>query len=435
MFVYDATLRVPLLIRLPGGGGGGRRVSGPVETADIAPTIASLTGAALRGPVDGRSLVPDLRQDPGDDRTVYAETYYAAVLLGWSPLRAVRTVRWKFVEAPRVELYDLDADPGERRNVAIERSTQARALAAQLPDAVPRDGAPAQAATPVGADAERLRTLGYVAGRTQTDRRPAPDPKDRVEIWAKIEDAIERMSRDASGAERLLRDALARDAGNGMAFKYLGDALARQGRLEDAVSAYRQAIEHGFEHADTFLNLGTYERRLGREREAARALEAGLALDPGAVDGWNQLGILRARAGDRDGARTAFDRVVALAPDRAEAYYNLAVIARDTHRDDEASTLIRKALDRNPRYVEALVVQGHLALAAGHAADALAAYRAALAERPEDPEALYSAGRAAVALHARTEAAGFFTRFLAVAPASLAPQRAAAERELARLRR
>src|SRR5712691_10829282 len=140
-FLYDATILVPLLIKLPparlkpdptyGGStdgktvartDGGRVVDVPVETADLAPTIAALAGTTLTRS-DGQSLLPLIAGATGDpDRPAYAESFYQNVLLGWSPLRAVRTRQWKYIEAPRPELYDLEHDPHELQSGLNERA-------------------------------------------------------------------------------------------------------------------------------------------------------------------------------------------------------------------------------------------------------------------------------------------------------------------------
>ena len=109
-----------------------RVIDVPVELADLAPTIAHMAGAALPG-VDGHDLLPLLEGAAGDsDRAAYAESYYHNVLLGWSPLRAVRTRRWKYIEAPQPELYDLQNDPAERLNVAAAHVALANGLSAAL---------------------------------------------------------------------------------------------------------------------------------------------------------------------------------------------------------------------------------------------------------------------------------------------------------------
>src|SRR5262245_2087025 len=131
-FLYDATIRVPLLIKTADSSAS-RTVDVPVETSDLAPTMAVMAGATL-GEVDGRSVLPLIGGERGDaDRPAYAESYYQNVLLGWSPLRAVRTARWKFIEAPRPELYDLQSDPAEKQSRVEEHAALAAGLQRALP--------------------------------------------------------------------------------------------------------------------------------------------------------------------------------------------------------------------------------------------------------------------------------------------------------------
>ena len=449
-FLYDATIRVPLIVRLPGAAGAGRTIGAPVETADIAPTLAAIAGTSLPEPIDGRSLLELIDGAPGDpERATYAESYYQHVLLGWSPLRAIRTDRWKFVEAPRPELYDLRADPGETGNLIAGRENLATALAAALPPVEPPGasasgsaGAEAPGANPstgtgspaiAGAAAERLRSLGYLSGRTIRPGAHGVDPKDRIDVWSHLEDGIDRLHRDPEGARRALTAALDLEPGNGLALKYLGDLSYRAGRDRDALTWYRRAIDAGFVHPDVFVNLSAVARRLGDTAEARKALEAAVALDGASADIWNELGILRATAGADRLAREAFSRAIALDPVRAEPHYNLALVLRRTGDDEGANAALHEAVTRNPVYAEAHFEIGSARLAADPAA-ALASFEAALAARADYPEALFGAGRAAERLGRQDAARSYYERFIAVAPAEYRQHAALARAALARLR-
>jgi arylsulfatase A-like enzyme len=126
--LYDELVRVPLVMHWPGGVPEGRRVERQVEIVDLMPTILDLVKApALQQPMDGRSLVPLLRDAPGYDKTVaYSES------VAGGPFRsAVRGLGYKYVRVldrrltsatpmkppPDEELYDLRRDPGERVNL------------------------------------------------------------------------------------------------------------------------------------------------------------------------------------------------------------------------------------------------------------------------------------------------------------------------------
>jgi arylsulfatase A-like enzyme/Tfp pilus assembly protein PilF len=433
-FLYDATIRVPLLVKLPDAATA-RDVTVPVETADLAPTMASLAGAPF-GAVDGQNLLPLLHPNAaaGDpDRPAYAESYYQNVLLGWSPLRAVRTGRWKFVEAPRPELYDLESDPGELRNRIDDRAALASGLRRALPS-LSADTSAHPVPTAAGEAAERLRSLGYVSGSTAPSAATrAVDPKDRVEVWANIEDGIDRVARDPRGARAAFAKALTLDPGNGLAMKYLADISFREGRLQEAREGYRRAIAAQFRHPDAFVNLAAIAEREGRLDEARTALMDAVQVGQADADAWNRLGLLEARRGAVDAARRAFTGAIAAEPGRAEPYYNLAVIERRAGNEPAAQTRLQEALARNPAYPEAHYELGTGYLLARQPEPALKAYRAALAARPDYAEALFGAARAALDLGRTDEARRDYERFVRIAPPEYRKQVAAARDALRRL--
>jgi arylsulfatase A-like enzyme/Tfp pilus assembly protein PilF len=428
-FLYDATVHVPLLVKWPTAPA--HVVEAPVEAADLAPTIAAMAGASLPA-IDGQSLLPLIAGAAGDpDRPAYAESYYQNVLLGWSPLRAVRTRRWKFIEAPRPELYDLEDDPAERLNRVDTRG----ALAAGLQHALPAMSEHARPSTASGGEsAERLRALGYVSGATTpTSATRAVDPKDRVDVWAQIEDGIDRVERDPEAARPFFERALALDPSNGLAMKYLGDASFRTGRLDLARGQYRRALAAGFRHPDVFVNLASIAERQGRPDEARAALEEALQAAPADADVWNRLGLLEATGGRVEQARDAFAKAISAAPDRPEPYYNLAILERRTGNEPAAERHLRQALERNPSYAEAHYELATGYLAAGDPQRALDSYRAALAARPQYAEALFGAARAALDLHRNDEARRDYEAFIRIAPPEYAKQVSAAREAIRRL--
>jgi arylsulfatase A-like enzyme/Tfp pilus assembly protein PilF len=433
-FLYDATVRVPLLVKPPDSTNS-RVVDVPVETADLAPTIGALAGATF-GSVDGRSLLPLIDGAAGDpDRPAYAESYYQNVLLGWSPLRAVRTGRWKFIEAPRPELYDLRNDPGEQRNRIADREALASGLQRTLlaaPAAIPTDRASALA----GEAADRLRSLGYVSGSTvATPATLLVDPKDRVEVWAAIEEGIDHVARDPVAAQQAFARALRLDAGNGLAMKYLADVGFRAGRQREARDGYRRALAAGFRHPDVYVNLASIAEREGRPAEARAALGEAVKMAASDGDAWNRLGLLEAQRGATDAARHAFTSAIAAASDRAEPYYNLAIIERRAGNEAAAQARFQEALARNPRYPEAHYELGTGYLMAKQPERALESYRSALAGRPDYAEALFGAARAALDLGRTDEARSDYEKFIRIAPPQYKAQVSAAREALRKLKR
>jgi arylsulfatase A-like enzyme len=183
LLIYESVLHVPLIVCAPGVAPA--RVDAPVTVVDLMPTVLDLTGTPPE-PGDGVSLEPSLRGKRVPERSIYAESFFPR-RFGWSELRSIHDGRFKFIEAPRPELYDLQRDPLEQQNVYDDRPAVARSLAATLTPIAPRIGRRAVDA----ALAERLASLGYMSGRDGAPRAPLPDPKDRVAIY---NDSIRRST-------------------------------------------------------------------------------------------------------------------------------------------------------------------------------------------------------------------------------------------------
>jgi len=182
IFVYESVLRVPLIIRAPALPP--RRVATVVRLVDVMPTILDMLDLAAPA-IDGRSLVGVMTRDgPHPDRDAYAESVYPR-LLGWSPLRSLRAGRFKLIEAPRPELYDLLLDPFEKRNLHDQRRTLAASLESRLAALAGRDGLSRGKAAFVPAELQRrLAALGYIASAREPGSSEAalPDPKDCIAV-------------------------------------------------------------------------------------------------------------------------------------------------------------------------------------------------------------------------------------------------------------
>lgn len=319
VFVYDTTLRVPLVLSGPGVPPA-TVITGDVSLVDIAPTILALTGGAFEA--DGRSLVPAFSAGTHSPRAIYAESFAPQLDFGWAGLRSVRDGRWKYIAAPRPELFDLNLDPGERTDVAAaDVSTVARldALASTWSGAELDAGA-----APSGEAAARLRALGYLQGASNQRRNGRRvDPKDRIAIAARL---AEVTSGELQGAERIraLTIILGDDPGNPYAHLRLGFAHLEQGRCTDAEPHFRAALQSGIPSADAGLGLADCRGRAGDLAAARQALLAARRAEPG-------------------------NPVVAA---------NLGLLALEENRVADAITELREALDRDP-----LLFQARFALA------------------------------------------------------------------------
>jgi tetratricopeptide (TPR) repeat protein len=335
IFLYRSTLQVPLIIEGPGAPRG-MTVQTPVSTERLSATLVRmLAGEGLDGADSDRlgTPLPGLAGRPSrgneEEPTILAETMMPATAYGWQPLRAITADGWRLIDAPRVELYDLAADPGELHNQAFRRRDLAASLRALL-DARAGSVVPGAAASLVEPDmAAALESLGYVQGAT-TGEHDDIDPKDGIRLLQRFDEAKRLLAagrrREAIG---LLERLLAHNPHNVPFLTRLGAALLESGRADDAIAAYRQALG---------LNPGLHLLHLN----LATALE---------------------RAGQRDAARASYERTLELAPRSADAWLGLAGLASDP---DGQRRILEQAARAGCRSVRLLLAEADLEADQGH---------------------------------------------------------------------
>ncbi len=245
-FLYESTLRVPLLIRAPERLAKGIVRGEPVSLADVAPTLLALAGLPPNPVSHGVDLF-----GPGrlERRALLFESIYGERHFGWAPLRALRRDGWKYVDAPRPELYDLTSDPSETANRMASASSQrvARSLADALTAEAHRLTRAGKATDHSDSDAEirsRLQSLGYVAGTTAPRAELGIDPKDGMPRRAVLDRAYEVLSRgDPRSAQAMFHVACRSIPENPEAWLGLGKTLEVLENWAEAESAYREAVK------------------------------------------------------------------------------------------------------------------------------------------------------------------------------------------------
>jgi len=350
LFTYDTTLRVPLVVagpRVPAG----RVVSDPVSLVDVAPTIAWLADLGAFD-VDGTVLIGSRTGDLGS-RTLYGESFAPLLDFGWAPLRTIRADGWKYIAAPKPELYDLTHDPGETRNLVAAETARATDLARRV-DAM-------SSATLTTTDASedrdvraRLQALGYLSGRGPA-AGPRPDPKDRRALAARM---AEVASGELHGAalEGALREILRLDPANPQANLRLGYVLMSAGRCRDAIARFTAAIDAQLPGTDALLGRAGCEIAL-KQTDAARAtLTRAVTDEPGNPVAAANLGLLLSDSGHPADGVPHLQRALSLDPDLHQARFGLAVaFARIGRRADaarEAEELLRRLPPGAPQRAE-----------------------------------------------------------------------------------
>lgn len=304
-FIYDATTHIPLIVHRPHEFSG-VRIRAQVRSIDVMPTILDLLGVEIPSGVEGVSLHglldrPD--EDPG--LSAYMESEYARLHFNWAPLSGLRTARYKFIEAPTPEYYDLLADPGETHNIASSRAATVARLSREL--AAMRQDRRATEPSNVSSDPEteaRLRALGYVtfsassAASEEGEERELPDPKDKIDVFNRVTRAMtfNRVG-DFESAVELLDPVIAEDPEIVLAHLVKGNVFLREKAFSRAEATFKEALERNSKSVDATYGLALAFKGQGRRDDAAVGFQRCLELDPRSVKAAYQLAEIRLQQG------------------------------------------------------------------------------------------------------------------------------------------
>ncbi len=390
-FVYDSTVRVPLIVWAGTSLPQGTVVRGDVSVVDLLVTILALLGVddPAAGTRDGHDLRPLIAQPEAAGRAAYAESLVPLLNFGWGELRALRHDGWKYIEAPRPELYDLTNDPGETRNLAAAEPDRSDAMRDELEAIVGDDDPSSYAAGALPVDPstlERLRALGYLAGGSAPDQRDV-DPKDMVEVYEAFNDGIEAVNDlvaesrwreaeeelygldevlpdhflvqyhlgkvtlaqgDAATALQYLQKALDLNPTYSLTFIEMAKAYEAAGSPQRAVEILAEAMS-AYPDVFTFpLQLGDLHLRQGRPADALMAYAAARRLIPEHAGLLSRMAGLYLQQGQPEAAGEILQQLVRLTPDDARAWGNLGMVMGGQERFDEAEAAFRRAIALAP---------------------------------------------------------------------------------------
>jgi arylsulfatase A-like enzyme/Flp pilus assembly protein TadD len=333
IFLYDSTTHVPLIVKLPAGSVAAKAkvVDAQVRTIDILPTVLDLVGAPGLERKDGGSLTPLFSGTEAKSRTVFGETDYP-LRFGWAPLRSVRMEGFKFIEAPRPELYDLHLDAAELNNIYEPWNARVKNSRGMLTTLRASQPPPENSRGEVGQGTiDELKALGYLgvadAGSSTNVPEPSllPDPKDRIEEFNLLHTAMIASEDDrASEARRALEKVLQLNAKSPTALRDLGELELRDGDYSNAVQHLKIAMEVRPEDAKVAFHLGEALERLNDMAGARDALEASLKSLPGQYQARLLLGQVYLGLKNPPAAEDQFEAALLLQSKSVEAQVGIA---------------------------------------------------------------------------------------------------------------
>jgi len=414
-FLYETTLHVPLIFRCPATIPDGQKVTAQIRTIDIAPTILDLVGRPPCDHAQGITLLPLLSAEKQDlDLAAYAESLDANDQFGLSLLRSLSAGEWKYVLAPKPELYHLASDPDETRNRQADEPGVATGMREQLrmllADAPPPPAEEEVAVTLDDSDMARLESLGYLVsgagdhedGLTELDRfePQGGNPKDYAQLFTWKAQATGAMQRKAFGqAEQLFRRLVEAVPGAPQQQVELANGVLQQGRLDEALEIFERAVALAPKDdrqlnktipnmSRVQLNLAVALRQAGRLNEAPKAYERAIAMAPDYGRArWAYANFLLFAGRKFPEAAAQLTIALKQMPNDMDTLHDLGVTLTALRRFEEAERHLQQALRAEPKTPRLLQAMGVLRLQQNRLAEAAEYFRKTLALAPDSAEA------------------------------------------------
>ena len=387
LLLYNSVMRVPLIISYPGKAKSSREVDNIFSMVDLFPTILDIFGWENSGKISGKSFAETLHSKITSSSRVYLETEFPLTEYGWSPLGGLIDGDWKYILAPREELYNLRIDPEETQNLASSRPVETRRMKDSL-EAI-RAKMDISETVPVNLDAhsqQALESLGYIgSGRSRRGafNETLRDPKDAIGMRREFINALNKFNRgNADQAKRLLMDLIQRSPESYVFRFQLARIFYQQGFFEQAYAEFSQLVELHPDEYKTHYNLGKTLIKLGRHSEAIQELELALELDQGKTQAYNNLGIAFLMSGNFDKAMAAFNCSLSLDANQVDPHNNIGNSLLGLGRIADAAREFKRSVEIEPDFFEGHYNLGICLLKLGKNRQAAREFQESLRLRP-----------------------------------------------------
>ncbi|MBN1225265.1 MAG: sulfatase-like hydrolase/transferase [Candidatus Aminicenantes bacterium] len=350
LFLYNNTLRVPLILWSVNQLSEGALIEARAGLVDVLPTVLDILEIAVPKNVQGKSLLDTIKGKRKKAPQGYIETFFPRENYGWSALQGLIGGPWKFIKAPKPELYNLKNDPDESRNVIHEEPKIARQMLAELEKLVIKlssDRAEGKRRlTPE--EERRLRSLGYVGAETAGGKsgKSLPDPKDKIEDYVLyFRGNLHETRGEYAEASELYKEVLRRNPDVPNNYVNLGFLYAKMGRMGDAIRVLEQGRERipgSFVILSRLLNFYSSASRYEDALDTAKII---LLLDSRHFDALFLSGSIQAKLGNWEEALRFYEEALEVEPEnktlRMRHAYTLAASGRVEESVREYAVLVQ----------------------------------------------------------------------------------------------
>ena len=425
-YIYDYAMHVPLIVVAPLDGLAGKRVPAQVRTADVFPTILDLAGIERDRETQGRSLLARMyRPGRGREFPAYGESMAPNIQFGWSPFHVLRTSRYKYIDSPKAELFDIAADPGETTNLLAGYPGVARDMKADLDALVETTGrgAPAPQAANLDRDTmERLTALGYVGAPVAARKAagaagPLADPKDKFMVFQKVTAAGELVTADRySEAVPLLESALAEEPGIPQALLVLATCYSELGRRDDAKSMLDAVLREDPENVQALISLANILLDEHKDDDVIALCKQALSVDERNTQALQIIGEIYMGRLDFAQALPYIEQAADVQSKNDRSRFNLAACLIGLEQFDRAEPILRQVLEASPKWPLARFNLGLLLEEQGRIEEARAAYAQEIETYPSEFKARFNLGKLLFKLGDRAGSLAEMREIVRIAP-------------------
>lgn len=353
LFIYNVSMHVPMIVVDPSAKSG-HRVDTFVEVADIFPTLIDMVGIPRIETLTSRCLSPLLAGASMPDQECYSESHCLYNSHNYAEQRGLTTRQWKYISSTKPELYDMQTDRGELKNLIAEKPDVAKEMKLRLLERYDSwTAGQTRSTAPSEETRKALESLGYVSGggRTSTEflTDGLPDPKDMLPVISQLQEANMRIHANRhEDALPLLEDAVRKSPKSFMIHYTLGSAYLHLHRLEEAVESLERGLKLESKYPPLFVSMGDAKMEGNLPQEALKHYVASLASDDANPLVYLKIGQCHKKLNQIEKAVEALKKAVALRSDYAEALYELGYIMAEAGKPDEAVKFYRDAVAAAP---------------------------------------------------------------------------------------
>jgi len=353
LFIYDNTLKVPYILHCPEHIPAGVVVETRVNLIDVMPTILDMIKIPAGKEIQGFSCLDAMKGKQRESRRNYIETYFPLENFGWSPLVGLIERKWKFIQAPKPELYNLETDPEERQNVFQKEVKISRRMVKSLENlrkdySTDKTG---QKKRLTKEEERRLRSLGYIGAERMSARpgHPLPDPKDKIEDYILyFQGNLHETRGEFQKAAEFYKEVLRRNPDVSNNYVHLGFLYAKTGRMNAAIKVLEQGRERLPESYVILSKLIMFYSSAGRYDDALSASQSMLGIDSRHFDALFLSGSVHAKLQNWTKALDFYEKAMAIEPENKTLKQRYAYTLAALGKHEEALERYRKLVSEYP---------------------------------------------------------------------------------------